>query len=122
MGDRPLSETLDRMIAGYFVSQAIYVAAELRIADRLTDGPRHAGELARCQAHQRSLYRLLRALASVGLFAEDAHGRFTLTPLADLMGSDFPGSQRATVLMMVGQFYDAWGGLLESVPHRPVFI
>ncbi len=45
MGDRPLSETLDRMIAGYFVSQAIYVAAELRIADRLTDGPRHAGEL-----------------------------------------------------------------------------
>jgi hypothetical protein len=110
MGDRALPETLDRMIAGYFVSQAIYVAAKLGVADRLSDGPRSADELARdIGAHDRSLYRLLRALASVGLFAEDADGRFSLTPLADLIRSDVPGSQRATVLMMVGQFYDAWG-------------
>jgi hypothetical protein len=116
MDDQSLSEALDRLIAGYFVSQAIYVAAELGIADRLADGPRLATELARdVGAHDRALYRLLRALASVGIFAEDADHRFTLTPLADLLRSDAPTSQRATVLMMVGQFYDAWGGLLESV-------
>ena len=56
MGDRPLPEVLDRMIAGYFVSQAIYVAAELGIADRLANGPRRASELALdVGAHDRSL-------------------------------------------------------------------
>ena len=123
MDDRILSDTLDRMTAGYFVSQAIYVAAEMGIADRLADGPRRAEELARdVGAHDLSLYRLLRALASVGVFAEDAEGRFSLTPLADLLRSDVPGSQRATVLMMVGQFYHAWGGLLDSIrTGRPAF-
>jgi hypothetical protein len=116
MDDQALPETLDRMIAGYFVSQAIYVAAELGIADRLAVGPRRAEELARdVGAHARSLYRLLRALASIGFFAEDGDGRFSLTPLADLLRCDVPGSQRTTVLMMVGQFYDAWGCLLESI-------
>ncbi|HEX3448081.1 MAG TPA: methyltransferase [Isosphaeraceae bacterium] len=116
MDDRSIPETLDRMVAGYFVSQAIYVAAELGIADRLAEGPRRAEEIARdVGAHERSLYRLLRALASVGVFAEDADGRFSLTPLADLLRSDVPGSQRATIQMMVGQFYDAWRGLLETV-------
>jgi hypothetical protein len=121
--DRIRSDALDRMVAGYFISQAIYVAAEMCIADRLADGPRRAEELARdVGAHDRSLYRLLRALASVGVFAEDAEGRFSLTPLADLLRSDVPGSQRATVLMMVGQFYHAWGGLLDSIrTGRPAF-
>jgi hypothetical protein len=66
--------------------------------------------------------RLLRALASIGIFAEDADGRFSLTPMADLLRSDIPGSQRATIQMMVGQFYDAWGGLIDSVrTGRPAF-
>jgi len=123
MDGRSLLEALDRLIAGYFVSQAIYVAAKLGIADRLADGPQYADQLARdIGAHDRSLYRLLRALASVGFFAEDVDGRFSLTPLANLLRSDVPGSQRATVLMMVGQFYDSWGGLLDSVrTGRPAY-
>ena len=73
--------------------------------------------------HERSLHRLLRALASVGIFAEDADGYFGLTPLAELLRSDLPDSQRATVQMMVGQFYEAWGGLLESIrTGEPAFL
>jgi hypothetical protein len=72
--------------------------------------------------HPRSLYRLLRALASVGVFSEDEGSRFSLTPLAEPMRADVPGSQRATALMMVGQFYDAWGDLLGSIrTGKPTF-
>ena len=123
MTDRPDAAELDRLVAGYCVSQAIYVAAELGIADRLADGPRRAEELAaEIGAHTRSLYRLLRALASLGIFAEDETERFALTPMSELLLSDVPGSQRATVQMMVGQFYQAWGGLIESIrTGKPAF-
>ena len=116
MNDQSLPAILDELTTGYCVSQAIYVAAELGVADRLAAGPRRADELARdLGVHERSLYRLLRALASVGIFAEDSEGRFALTPLAELLRSDVPGSQRTNIQMMVGQFYQAWGGLIESV-------
>jgi hypothetical protein len=116
-------DQMARMMTGHWVSQAIYVAAKLGIADRLADGPQTAEELARAtETHARSLYRVLRALASVGVFAEDAERRFSLTPMADLLRADVPGSQRAAVLMMVGQFYDAWGDLIGSVRSgRPAF-
>lgn len=114
---------LDRLVTGYCISQAIYVAAALGLADRMASGPRRADELAyEIGAHGRSLYRLLRALASIGIFAEDGQGRFKLTPMAELLRSDLPGSQRTTILMMVGQFYQAWGGLIDSIrTGRPAF-
>ena len=68
-----------QLMTGYRVSQALYVAAKLGIADLLADGPRNAEDLARSAgAHPPSLHRLLRALASVGVLAED-EGRFALT-------------------------------------------
>jgi O-methyltransferase domain/Dimerisation domain len=104
------------MITGYWVSQMVHVAAKLGLADLLAGGPRTADELAQATGtHARSLYRLLRALASVGVFSEGEDRRFSLTPLAEPLRADVPGSQRATVLMMVGQFYHAWGDLLASV-------
>jgi O-methyltransferase domain/Dimerisation domain len=123
MNDQPHAAELDKLITGYCVSQALYVAAELGVADQLAAGPRGAEELATdLRVHGRSLYRLLRALASMGIFAEDADGRFSLTPMAELLRSDIPGSQRATIQMMVGQFYDALGGLIDSVrTGRPAF-
>ena len=123
MTDPTPSDEIARMLTGYWVSQAVYVAAELGIADQLADGPRTADELAEAtRTHPRSLYRLLRALASLGLFIESDGHRFALAPTGECLQSGVQGSQRATALMMVGQFYEAWGGLLGSVRiGRPAF-
>jgi hypothetical protein len=109
-------EQIARMVTGYWASQAVYVAAKLGIADLLAGGPRSAEDLAReVGAHERSLDRLLRALASLGVFAEGEGRRFALTPLADCLRDGVPGSQRALVLMMGEWSYHAWGDLLGSV-------
>jgi ubiquinone/menaquinone biosynthesis C-methylase UbiE len=104
------------MLTGYWISQALYVAAKLGIADQLTKGSRSADDLAQAtKTHALSLYRLLRALASVGVFADDGRGRFSLTPLAECLRSDVPGSQRALAIMTGEEHYRAWGELLYSV-------
>jgi hypothetical protein len=77
-------QQLTQMITGYWTSRAIYVAAKLRIADHLKDGPRAAEELAAAAGVASGpLYRVLRALASVGVFAQHADGRFRLNPMAE---------------------------------------
>src|SRR5579883_325184 len=109
-------DEMARMITGYWISQMVYVAARLGLADRLAEGPRTAEELARTTGtHARSLYRLLRALASVGVFSEDGEGRFRQTPLGECLRSDVPGSQRAMALMMGQEHLHCWNDLLESI-------
>ncbi len=104
------------MISGYWISQAIYVAAKLRIADLLSLGPQTLPQLADAtQSDGPSLYRLLRALASVGIFMEQEDGRFALTPLAGYLRNNVPGSQWAMAVMMGEEHYRAWGDLLYSV-------
>src|SRR2546421_10451823 len=74
---------LKNMIDGYRLSQMIYVAAQLHLADLLAAGPMTIGQLAGATgAHSESLRRILRALASFGIFSEDRDGSFRLTPLA----------------------------------------
>jgi len=109
-------QQMSRMLTGYWVSQALYVAAKLGLADSLKDGPRTADDLSPAtQTHPKALYRLLRALASVGVFAEDDHHRFSLTPLAECLRSDVPGSQRSLAIMTGEEHYRAFGQLLYSV-------
>lgn len=109
-------EVMNRMITGYWTTQVVYVAAKLGIADHLSQGPRTADELAQATGtHAPSLYRLLRALASMRIFAEDDSKRFALTPLAERLRSDVPGSQRALAIMSGEEHYKAWGELLYSV-------
>jgi hypothetical protein len=109
-------QVLRQMVGGSWVAQAIHVAAELGIADALADRPRTARELAqRVGADGDALYRLLRALASVDIFEEDAEGRFSLTPLGEPLRADIPDSQRAFAIMMGAEFYQSWGHLLHSV-------
>ena len=109
-------DQMARMITGYWVSQMVYVAAKLRIPDRLADGPKTAEELAQATGtHARSLYRLLRALASLGVFTEGGDHRFSPTPLADALRSDVPGSQWAMAILMGEEQYRCWGDLLESI-------
>jgi hypothetical protein len=104
------------MITGYWVSQMVHVAAKLGLADLLADVPKTADELAQATGtHARSLYRLLRALASVGVFSEVDDRRFSQTPLSECLRSDVPGSQWAMAVMMGDEHYHAWGDLLESV-------
>jgi len=107
---------LSQMIVGSWVTQAIYVAAEIGIADFLAAGPRTADELAReTGMHGASPYRVLRALASVDIFREDDEGRFSLTPMGKLLGSDAPGSKRSLARMAGAEVYRSWSGLLSSV-------
>ena len=81
-----------RLITGAWVAQAVHVAAQLGIADVIaTEGPRSSGDLAeRVDADPDALYRVLRALASVGVFTERADGTFALTPFAEPLRPTFP--------------------------------
>lgn len=116
-------DALLQMMTGYWISKAIYVAAKLGVADLLTDGPLSAEELAMAtQTHGPALYRLLRALASVGVFSEESPGRFTLTPLATLLRSDTPDSMRALAIMYAEEQSRAWDDVLHSVQTgQPAF-
>ncbi len=90
-------QQLDRMITGYWISQAIYAAAKFGIADELQNGTRSVDSLAEATGtNPNALHRLLRALASVGVFAETEPRQFALTPLAEPLRSDVPGSKRCS--------------------------
>jgi hypothetical protein len=105
-----------QMATGYWVSRSIYVAAKLGIADLLKDSPKSCDELATATGtNAPSLYRVLRALASLGVFAETQPNHFTLTPLATCLQSDVPNSFRAYVIMQNEEHYQAWGELMHSV-------
>jgi hypothetical protein len=118
----PPARAIMRLITGFWTSQAIHVAAKLRLADRVKDGPKSAADLAAATGtHAPSLYRLLRMLAGHGIFAEDSQGRFALTPLAECL-CDTPLSQYAVAVMMGDEHYRAWGDLLYSVrTGKPAF-
>src|SRR6185369_13405220 len=120
--DMPPPVAMLRIIAGCWMSRAIYIAAKLGIADLLKDGPKNSEELAQATGmHAPSLYRVLRALASVGVFAEDEHGRFVLTPLAATLRADVPGSLRAFAVAELDEdHHAAWGQVLHSVKSGEV--
>lgn len=108
---------LRELTCGYWISQCIAVAARLGVADLLKPGPKSVHELAATTETQvRALYRLLRALASYGIFAEGPDGYFNLTPMAQLLETS-PHSLRGWAILMghEGNFHDAWDDLLYSV-------
>ena len=87
---------LRRLIFGHRVTQMITIAAQLGLADHLANGPKRSDKLAvLVQADAPTLYRLLRALASVGVFAEVESGRFALTPLGDCLRTNAPNGMRS---------------------------
>jgi hypothetical protein len=104
------------LIGAYWTSQLLRVVVELGVADVLAKGPRRAEAIAeQVGAQSAQLRRVLRALASQGVFAEDAKGRFRLTGLAQTLRSDRPGSLRDFARMMIDDYnWQAWG-LLHGV-------
>ena len=125
-------QQLDRMITGYWISQAIYAAAKFDLAGHLKEGPKSVEELAKATStNSEALYRLLRALASVGIFAEGESRQFSLTPLAEPLRSDVPGSKHALALMTGDEQFRAWAEIdysiqtgkiaFEKVFGKPIF-
>ena len=109
-------EALIQMITGFWISQAIYAAAKLGIADLVKEGPKPCEDLAQATGmHPQTLYRLLRALASVGVFREGEEGCFGLTPLAEYLQTGVPSSLRAFAIMQSELQYRAYGEVLHSV-------
>jgi hypothetical protein len=105
------------MIQGFWVSRALSVAAELGIPDVLKRGPMQSEDLAKASGmHAPSLYRVLRALESVGVFTEDDQQRFALTPLGTALRSDVPDSLRSFAIEVLGRnHYPAWEKVAYSV-------
>ena len=107
---------LQQLVNGYRVTQMLSVVAKLGIADQLEGGPRGVEELAATTgAHSDALYRVLRTLASIGVFEEAEPRRFALTPLADQLRTAHPNSFRSMATYQGDESYRAWGDLLYSV-------
>jgi len=106
-----------QLMSGFWISRCIYVAAKLGIADLLKDGPKSSDEIASAtSAHAPSLFRVLRALAAVGIVTQGEDNRFSNTPLLETLRSETPGSLRAFAMTELGEeHYPAWGELLHSV-------
>lgn len=113
----PAPAMLMHLIAGKFVTQALAAAAELNVADQLVDGPKTAEEIAGAMGvHAPSLYRLMRALAGIGMLTHDDGDRFALTPVGHLLRSDLPGSFRAMAVLLGRPWHHiAWASLPHSV-------
>jgi hypothetical protein len=104
---RDAAPQLLRMIWGIHISRCVYVVAELGIADLLADGPLSSSELATATGtHEPSLYRVLRVLAALGVFAERDGGRFELTAIGERLRSGAPGGMRSWATFM-----EALGGV-----------
>src|SRR5262245_24858999 len=113
----PPDVALIQLVFGKCIAMAISVAAKLRIADLLNNGPRTMAELAaKTKSHEPSLYRVLRCLAAVGVFAERADGRFALTPMGEYLRTGVKGSLRGVADYCGSDWsWRAWGHLFQTV-------
>ena len=110
-------EAILPFITGQWLARSLYVVAKLGVADLLADGQRSVDQLAETtRMHSNSLYRVIRALASVGFFTEIKPRHFELTPLGEALKTDAPGALRSTVLTLTGQWqWKSWGEILYCV-------
>lgn len=108
--------TLINLMFGYIQTGALACAAKLKIADKLEAGPKSIEQLANeAGVHTQSLYRVLRMLASCGVFREDEKGLWHLTPAADLMRTSLPHTLHHAVLMCSQDIFWKPTGELQDV-------
>jgi hypothetical protein len=110
-------QVLMQMCTGYMVAAALYPVTKLGIAELLADGPQSISRLAsETGANEDGLYRVMRALANVGVFSEVSPRTFSLSSTASLLRSDVAGSMRDLVLWMTNEFhFRVWGQMMHSV-------
>jgi hypothetical protein len=114
--DESCGRRMREMLYGTWVAQAIYAAARLDLADHVAAGRHEICELARAtDADPRALYRLMRALASVGVFREEEPERFVSTPLADCLRSGADESVKDLALFYGGEMYRSYAEIVDSV-------
>ena len=112
----PSASTLMDLIAGHRVTEVIYVAAKLGIADLLAEGPKTAAELARLtDTHERSLLRLMRGLVTLGICVEHADSKIELTEMGNYLTAGSEPSLKAWALMEGTWQRSGWANLLESI-------
>jgi hypothetical protein len=106
-----------QVATGYMASSCLYAAITLNVADHLKNGPKNMAELAAAtDANEDALYRVLRVLASLGIFDEVAPRKFALTPAADLLRTDVPGSLRGMAVFLPDPMhYRIYGNVMHSL-------
>jgi hypothetical protein len=116
MEAHPPAVQMVQLLAGFQVSQALYVAASIGVADHLVEGPRAADQLAKeLDCDPVALTRLLRTLTSLGVFSDTDAGVYDLTPLGATLVSDSHGSMRDLAMMWMETHYLPFAGLLGTV-------
>lgn len=117
MQSDPSLVEMRRLIAGFSVTMAIATVADLKIADHLSDGPKTSSDLARLSGvDEHFLRRVLRYLASEGVFAEQDGDVFALTAESQWLRSDVPGSLRPRAVFAGSALnWKAWGSLPASL-------
>src|SRR6266566_4788281 len=115
-GNVAQNKALTEMAMGYFRSRVLCAAARLGVADALGDDERSVDQLAvLCGAQPAPLYRLLRALASFGVVAEDPPEHFALTPFGKPLRKDAPDSEWASIVFWADLLADSWSYLTECI-------
>src|SRR5215475_3460423 len=111
-----LALRLRAMINSNWITQALYVAAQLGLPDLLASGPQTSEHLAQATgAHAPSLHRLLWALVTIDIVRERAEGDFALLPMGALLQRDAATSLCAWAMLVGGYHWQAWGRLLDRV-------
>ena len=120
MEDDNPREMLLQMASGYWVSKALHCAAKFAWADHIHGGKTAVGEIAAASGTVPELtHRVLRALASLGIFEETDPGHFGLTEAAERLRSDHPESVRDFVHMVGWDLFEAWGHLDDTLQGGP---
>ncbi len=121
---KPSESPILDLVIGFWSACAVATFARLGVADHLADAPRHPTELARdLGLDADGLFRLMRALAALGMLTRTEDDRFALTAAGQALRSDVPGSQRALIASELDTaHYLPWGRLEQAVrTGRPVF-
>jgi O-methyltransferase domain/Dimerisation domain len=115
-GELPPPVQMVQLLAGFQVSQALYVAARLDLATILLARPRPVAELAAAAgAAPGHVGRLLRTLAALGVFEDLGDGSYGVTPLGSTLARDVPGSVRGLALTWMETHYAAFSHLVDGV-------
>jgi SAM-dependent methyltransferase len=129
----PPQSAVMHIIAGYWLSRTVYLAAKLKLADAVGgDGAMLADIAVKTGTRPAELARLMRALAAHGFFKREANGRFVQTPLSETLRTGTPGSMRGLAEAELGHdHYESWGSAesclrqggtaFERLYHKPVW-